>query len=369
MFRAVAKYDRSTGLRGAGLLPVILLGLLSGGCSSLGDAMPDLLTSSTQSGTQQAADGGEPAVAQDDLQKATEYWRNEYEKKPAELDPALNYAKNLKALGQKGAALQVLQQASLMHGADKKLASEYGRLALEMDQVALAGQLLAVADDPAIPDWRVISARGTVLSKQGKYAEAIPFYEKALKLSDGRPSVLNNLALAHAMNGDAGTSEELLRQAIDKGGDTAKTRQNLALVLGLQGKYDEATRIASADLPAGTAAANTAMVRKMVKLEPKSAPQGGVVAAPSALASAAPSAPAPAFNGWSTKIASAAPARAKPAPAAAVAAPVAAASAAAAPVVSAPAVATAALDTTDALDLADTMPLGPGSPLFKPSAR
>jgi Flp pilus assembly protein TadD len=358
MLRAEAKTERMSPLRKAWLAPLALYALLAGGCSSIGTDIPELLTASAGPAETQAADSGEPPVAQDELQKATEYWRKEYLKKPSELEPALNYAKNLKAMGQKGAALQILQQASLMYGNDRKLASEYGRLALELDQVAVAGQLLAVADDPALPDWRVISARGTVLSKQGKYADAIPLYEKALKLSDGKPSVLNNLALAYAMNGEAGKAEELLRQAIDKGGDSAKTRQNLTLVLGLQGKYDEATRTAAADLPAGAAAANTAMVRNMVKLEPKAMPPNGVIAAPStALASAIPSAGASAPGSWSTKVASAAPGQAKAQPAVATATP--------------PAT-PAALPWSDVpveTGSAPAAPIAPGAPAFKGSAQ
>ena len=60
----------------------------------------------------------------------------------------------------------MLQQASLISGSDKRIASEYGRLALEMDQVSVAKKLLEVADDPGNPDWRVVLARGTVLAKK-----------------------------------------------------------------------------------------------------------------------------------------------------------------------------------------------------------
>ncbi len=97
----------------------------------------------------------------------------EYSKDPRNLDKALAYAKSLKAIGQKSQALAVLQQASLISGSDKRVASEYGRLALEMDQVSVAKKLLEVADDPGNPDWRVVLARGTVLAKEGRYREAI----------------------------------------------------------------------------------------------------------------------------------------------------------------------------------------------------
>ena len=89
----------------------------------------------------------------------------------------------------------------------------------------MAQKLLEQADDPANPDWKVISARGTVLAKQGLYRDAIPFYERALALAPDQPSVLNNLALAHAMEGNADKAEPLLKQAAAAGGQRrASTR-------------------------------------------------------------------------------------------------------------------------------------------------
>ncbi len=49
----------------------------------------------------------------------------------------------------------------------------------------------------------------------------------------------------------------------------ARVSQNLALVLGLQGKYDEARVVAARDLPADNAAANVDYVRRIVMLEPR----------------------------------------------------------------------------------------------------
>jgi len=215
---------------------------------------------------------GSIADSKEELAKATQYWGKEYAKKPRSLQAALSYAKDLKALGEKRRALAVLQQASLIHGNSRELANEYGRLALEFDQISLAGRLLAAADDPADPDWRVISARGTVLAKQGKYKEAIPYYEHALALSHDRPSILSNLALAHAMNGEPKRAEKMLRQAAANDRNSLKIRQNLALVLGLQGKYDEAKLLASRDLSSENAAENTDYLRRIVKLEPKKSP-------------------------------------------------------------------------------------------------
>ncbi|MEQ1578187.1 MAG: tetratricopeptide repeat protein [Hyphomicrobium sp.] len=275
---------QGSGARGprARLALVAMASLSLGACAGVGDMTPGFLASAEPAPASDRA-GAPPADAAagsaNELQKATEYWGKAYAQKPQDLEAALAYAKNLKAMGQKTQAVAVLQQASVYHGANKKLASEYGRLALELDQVSVAQQLLALADDPVDPDWRVISARGTALAKQGKYQDAIPFYERAMTLAPGKPSIMNNLALAFTMNGEAAKAEDLLRSAGQSNPGNAKVNQNLALVLGLQGKYDEATKVASQQLPAGTAASNTALVRQMVKLEPKVMPQG-VIAMP-----------------------------------------------------------------------------------------
>lgn len=242
--------------------------LLLGACSASTDLLPSIAMKPSDTTTGATTSSDSP---QTELQKATVYWGQEYAKNPAELKPALNYAKDLKALGEKTKAMSVLQQAALIHGSDQELAGEYGRLALEMDQIGIANQMLTVADDPTKPDWRVISARGTVMAKQGKYDEAVPFYERALTLSPNNPTVMNNLAMAYAMTGDPKKAEGILRQALDAPGSTPKVRENLALVLGLQGRYDESKAIASGVLSTDTASANANYLQQMVRLQPTTA--------------------------------------------------------------------------------------------------
>ncbi len=236
----------------------------------------DLLPKSDIALANEVDESDKNAVPQNELQKATTYWGQEYAKRPAELKPAMNYARNLKALGEKSKAMAVLQHAASFHDGDKELAGEYGRLALDLGQVGAAGEMLRIADDPAKPDWKIISARGTVLAKQGNYKEAITFYDRALALQPNQSSVLNNMAMAYAMSGEAKRAEEILRQAqTQPGGDTAKVKQNLALVLGVQGRYDEA-KLATLGASPGSSADSTDnvdMLRKIVKLDPKAAPK------------------------------------------------------------------------------------------------
>lgn len=283
----------------AGLTATLLLG----GCAQTTDLLPSLGTPVAEAtSTPGGASGG-----QSELEKATAYWGDQYAKRPAELKPALSYAQNLKAMGDKRKALAVLQQASVLHSADPELAGEYGRLALEFDQVSVADKLLAIADTPSKPDWRVISARGTVLAKQGRYDEALPFYERAQALSQNHPSVMNNMAMAYAMLGDAKKAEDILRQASNTHGAPAKLQENLALVVGLQGRYDESKSIAAVASDPASAAENADYLRRMVKVESKPAASSASVAvarnAPVTFKPSTADKPSEASASWQTQVA------------------------------------------------------------------
>jgi Flp pilus assembly protein TadD len=255
---------------------VIAIGMLAGGCSSQLGSAQALLDGAKAPNLAEAMNPPTPD-GRSELQKATEYWGKAYAKDPKDAKAAINYAKNLKALGEKQQALVVLQQASIFHGTNRALNAEYGRLALEFDQVSLAQKLLEQADDPANPDWRVISARGTVLAKQGVYRDAITYYQRALALAPNEASILNNLALAHAMLGEADKAEPLLKRAAAAGGSNeARVSQNLSLVLALQGKNDEAKVAGARNLPADKAAANVDYVRSIVSSETKPLTTGAV---------------------------------------------------------------------------------------------
>lgn len=240
-------------------------GLLAGGCAQTGTS-PETTAALTP---EKSAEGTRP---QSELEKATEYWGKAHGKDRKNKAAALNYARNLRALGQQQLALQVLQDASVYHGNDRELAAEYGRLALDLDQAAVAAKVLALADDPAKPDWKVVSARGAAAAKLGQYAEAVPFFERANELAPGNASVLNNLALAYASNGQAERGEQLLRDALRQRPNDERIRQNLTIVLGLRGRHDEAKLLAQQGPGADNAVANAELLRRMVRVEPAQSP-------------------------------------------------------------------------------------------------
>ena len=168
--------------------------------------------------------------------------------------------------------------------------------------------MLEQADDPGNPDWKIISARGTVLAKQSQYSKAMPLFERALQLAPEQPSVMSNLALAYAMEGNVEKAEPLLRKAAALAADDARVNQNLALVLGLQGKYDEAKLAIGRDLPPDRAAANVDYLQQMVKAEPKPMPKAAAPDKVAAQLKPAATQDAKATPGWSSSVAVAKPA-------------------------------------------------------------
>ena len=75
------------------------------------------------------------------------------------------------------------------------------------------------------------------------------------------PSVLSNLGLSYMLTQELPKAEETLRRAYANRRADARVRQNLALVVGLQGRFAEAETIVKADLPADEAAANVAYLQ------------------------------------------------------------------------------------------------------------
>ncbi|MCH9715917.1 MAG: tetratricopeptide repeat protein, partial [Gammaproteobacteria bacterium] len=91
-------------------------------------------------------------------------------------------------------------------------------------QLAKAEKLLTRARDDHAPDWRVHSALGATLSARGNQQAAQIELSKALKLAPDHPSILNNLALSYALDGNHDQAETLLRRAAHDGKSKTKTK-------------------------------------------------------------------------------------------------------------------------------------------------
>jgi Flp pilus assembly protein TadD len=199
-----------------------------------------------------------------DLRHDVEVYGEQYRANPTDVNVALNYAQALRGTGQHAQAAAVLEQISLHNPRNRIVLGEYGRALAENGDYEQALDVLERAHTPDQPDWRILSAQGAVLDQMGQHEEAQRRYLTALKIAPDEPTILSNLGLSYALSKDLKNAEATLRRAAAHQPVDPRVRQNLALVVGLQGRFAEAESIAQADLPPDEAAANVAYLRNML---------------------------------------------------------------------------------------------------------
>jgi Flp pilus assembly protein TadD len=114
------------------------------------------------------------------------------------------------------------------------------------------------------PDWQLLSAEGAILDQMGDPAGARNRYRKALDIMPNEPSILSNLGMSYVLQGDLRTAETYLASAVRQPGADSRVRQNLALVVGLQGRFGEAERSPAPSCHAEQAQANVSYLRSML---------------------------------------------------------------------------------------------------------
>ncbi len=192
------------------------------------------------------------------------YWGEKYEKNPNDTEAALNYGQNLRYIGRHKKAVSVLAGALVIVPKNPELLAEYGKALTETNRLEEGLDYLRRADALQPGDWKILSAQGVTLDKLSRHGEAQRYYESALSVSPDNPTILNNYALSEAENGRIEAAENLLRRAVQQPSATAQMRQNLALILGLQGKFEDARKYASLDLPPDLVNENMEALKMMV---------------------------------------------------------------------------------------------------------
>lgn len=220
-----------------------------------------------------------------------------YNANPGNAQVAVAYGAALRGAGQRAQAVAVLEQAAIRNPKDMAVLGAYGRALAETGQLQQALDVLARSHSPDKPDWRVMNVQGAVLDQMGRNEEAQRYYETALKIAPGEPAILSNLGLSYALSKNLPKAEATLRQAAASPKSDARVRQNLALVLSLQGRLGEAESLARADLPPNEAQASIDNMRRMASAGAGGKPgTGGNATASSPATAAAPAAP-PASGG------------------------------------------------------------------------
>jgi Flp pilus assembly protein TadD len=198
------------------------------------------------------------------LRQAEETAGKAYEHNPKDRQTGLTYANLLMMTGKNAQALAVMQQIAIANPADRNVLAAYGKAQAAAGQLEQALATIGRAQTPDRPDWKLYSAEGAVLDQLGRSAEARAKYRQALDLQPNEPSVLSNLGMSYILSSDPRTAETYLKLAASQPGADSRVRQNLALVVGLQGRFAEAEKIASQELSPEQATANLAYLRSML---------------------------------------------------------------------------------------------------------
>jgi Flp pilus assembly protein TadD len=187
-----------------------------------------------------------------------------YKANPGDKGIAINFAAALRAQGQSAQAVAVLEISIGKNPRDVDVSVAYAKALTAEGRFEQALTVIDRSIRPDAPDWNALSVKGAILDQMGRNPEARVLYSQALSIAPDEASIEANFGLSFAMTNDLTSAEQHLRRAVGMRGATSQIRQNLALVLGLQGRFDECKAIYAAELPPDQVDANMAYVRSLL---------------------------------------------------------------------------------------------------------
>jgi Flp pilus assembly protein TadD len=147
-----------------------------------------------------------------------------------------------------------MRKAAIYHPEDREVLASFGKALAADGKFAEALATVRRAQRSDNPDWRLLATEGGILDSLNQHEDARARYRQALVLAPGEPQILNNLGLSYLLTNELAEAEKVLREAAASPKATLKIKENLALVLRLQGKADEASHISGAPATVAPAA-------------------------------------------------------------------------------------------------------------------
>lgn len=188
-------------------------------------------------------------LTEEEALAAVQQWGPAYAKNEKDKTAALNYAAALRAAGNTGQAVAVMRKAAIYHSEDREVLAAFGKSLAADGKFHEALKTVQRAQRADNPDWRLLATEGGILDSLGQHDDARERYRQALVLAPGEPQILNNLGLSYLLTNDLAEAEDALRQAAASPKATLKVRQNLALVLRLEGKEGGAPSTDNTGIP------------------------------------------------------------------------------------------------------------------------
>lgn len=187
-----------------------------------------------------------------------------YKADPRNKTTIIFYAAALRANGQAPQAVAVMEAGMKGYARDTEVRIAYAKALTAAGRFPQAIQVIDDTINPAQPDWNALSVKGAILDQMGRNADARRLYSQALTIAPLEASLYANLGLSYAMTNDLDEAEVYLRKAVQMRGATSQIRQNLALIVGLQGRFDESRRLFAAELGPEQVEANMSYIRALL---------------------------------------------------------------------------------------------------------
>ena len=211
---------------------------------------------------------GTPAAPRSDAdwRRSLEVWGARYRENPSDAEAAIGYAagparhRPARPGGRRAGAVPRSRNPH-----DMPLLGAYGRALADAGDYNQALDVLGRAHTPgqsglAHPQRARRRARSAGPPRRG----AAALFDRAQDRA-GRPvGPVQSRPVLRADQGSASAPRRPCGSAVARPDAAPKVRQNLALVVGLQGRFAEAEKIARADLPPIEAAANVGYLRQML---------------------------------------------------------------------------------------------------------
>lgn len=234
-------------------------------CASSG-ASPEAKALQAMEDALKPASAEERAAANraDPLTRAN-FWAKENLKDGEDLTVSLEFARALREIGSEERAADVLSRALIVHPESVDALMLLGRIQMTRGDINTAAQAFQRATDLEPARAEAWAALGTTYDRQGQHRLAQTLYQKALEIEPARTTTLTNYGLSLVLTGDLAGAEDKLRLAAANADANARVTENLALVLGLQGRFDEMKTVSRTAAPDEVVDQNAALLKGLIK--------------------------------------------------------------------------------------------------------
>ncbi len=244
------------------IVAMLLLGACSSGNASKIPSQQTPANATPDQSAKVALDIADQQRAKGDYNGAVSFYRRALEIEPKSVRAMVGLGEALLAGGSADGAADAFRKALDRAPHDPVALGGLGASLVALDQAAPAVDLLrkGLPSAPSARGYRSLVVAEDLL---GQYPAAIEDARRGLALAPEDLGLKDDLGLSQALAGDLDGAIATMRAAASSSGAGPRHRQNLALVLGLAGRIDEARQAASTDLDARAVDANLAFYAQL----------------------------------------------------------------------------------------------------------